>query len=104
MYDGTTPTLIFRLKNTTIDLEHMQQIWVTIKDGLRIKRTWDIDRVTVDNERKLIKLNLTQAETFMLAAGIGQAQIRLLTDGGKALATKKKIISIEKVLDRRIIS
>ena len=104
MYDGTTPTLGFRLKNTTIDLSSMKQIWVTIADGRRIKHTWDINRVTVDNDRKLIYLDLTQAETFTLAAGLGNVQIRLLTSNDKALVTKKKKISIERVIKRGIIS
>lgn len=109
MYHGTTPTLTFRLKSMTIDpptidLSRMKQIWITIKDGFGLKHTWDIDRVTIDNDHKLIMLTLTQAETFTLAPGVGKVQIRMLTDEDVALVTKVKTINLLKVLKGGIIS
>ena len=103
MYKWTTPTLKFRLKNTTIDLSRMSQIWVTVKDGRRKKHTWDISHVTLDNVNKIIKLTLTQAETIPIAAGIGKVEIRMLTDTGAAPVTKKKTIYIEDTIKGGII-
>lgn len=103
MYHGTTPTLRFKIKTITIDLSRMQQIWITIQDGLRIKHTWNLDRLEIDHNHQIISLTLTQAETFTLAAGLGKVQIRMLTDEDVALVTKEKTINIHKVLKGGII-
>ena len=103
MYRGTTPTFVFQLDSTTIDLSDMSQIWVTIRDGIGRKHNWDINRVTVDNTNKNVSLTLTQAETLTMAPGIGAAQIRFLTNGGAAFTTEKTVMVIAKTIKGGII-
>ena len=103
MYRGTTPTFIFQI-DTPIDLSSMEQIWVTIRDGARIKHNWDITRLTIDNEEKTIGLWLSQLETLAMHPGIGVAQIRFLTTGGSAFTTERTQINISPTLKGGVIS
>ena len=103
MHQGTTPTFIFQL-DTPIDLSDMQQIWITLRDGLGCKHNWDITRAEVDNEEHQVSLTLTQAETLAIKPGIGAVQIRFLTNGGIALTTERKMITISATIKGGIIS
>ena len=103
MYRGTTPTFLFEL-DTAVDLSSMSQIWVTIRDGARIKHNWDITRVTIDNEHHTIGLWLSQQETLEMHPGIGAAQIRFLTTGGSAFTTERTQIYISPTLKGGVIS
>ena len=103
MYRGTTPTFVFELDTTTLDLSSMVQIWVTIQDGNKVKHTWDISKVTIDNDNKTISLYLSQEETFAMAAGVGHVQIRMLTDEDVALTTTIEIVNLNNVIKGGII-
>ena len=103
MYQGTTPTFIFQL-DTPIDLTDMAQVWITIRDGLGCKHNWDIDRVTFDNEKHEVYLTLTQAETLRIKPGLGAVQIRFLTNGGIALTTERRMVTIAATIKGGIIS
>ena len=101
MYRGTTPTLIFKL-DTELDLTTLTQVWVTIQNG-ETQYTYDITRVTIDNEDKTLSISLTQEETLAYNRVISLAQIRLLTSDGKALATNVVDINIHNVLKGGVI-
>lgn len=102
MYRGTTPTLIFRLIDTELDLTTIVQAWVTLKKT-GTEKTWDINSLTFDNEEKTITLSLSQEDTLDLPSGRINAQIRLLTNSGAALATDVVIIDINDVLKGGVI-
>ena len=103
MYQGTTPTFIFEL-DTPIDLSDMSQIWITIRDGLGFKHNWDKTRTTIDDENHKISLFLSQQETLSIKPGLGAVQIRFLTNGGIALTTERKMITIATTIKGGVIS
>ena len=102
MVKGTTPTFVFQLDSTTLDLTALSQIWVTVDDSREVK-TWDINSVTVDNEHKTISLYLSQAETLALRTGLARVQIRMLTSDGASIATTCSTITINDVLKKGVI-
>lgn len=101
MYRGTTPTLVFKL-DTELDLTTLTQVWVTIQNG-DTQYTYDITRVTIDNEEKTLSISLTQEETLAYKKVISLAQIRLLTSDDKALATNVVDFNIHNVLKGGVI-
>lgn len=103
MFRGTTPTFIFEL-DTDTDLTTLSQVWVTIQDVLGRQTTWDINRVTIDNEHKRISLTLTQQETLPMIPGIGRVQIRMLTNEGVALTTYCEKIPINMIIKEGVIT
>ena len=103
MRRGTTPTFVFQLDSSDLDLTTLTQVWVTIDDGRSEAKTWDISSVTIDNDNKQISLYLTQAETLALSTGIARVQIRMLTSDGAALATEYSTIEIHDVLKKGVI-
>lgn len=103
MFRGTTPTLIFEL-DTDLDLTSLSQVWVTIKDAFGREFTWDITKVTLDNDHKRITLTLTQAETLIMIPGIARAQIRMLTTDGVALTTYVEKFLLNTILKEGVIT
>lgn len=101
MYRGTTPTLVFKL-DTELDLTTLTQVWVTIQNG-DVQYTYDITRVTIDNEEKTIAVSLTQEETLALKRVVSNVQLRMLTSADKALATNIVQININNVLKGGVI-
>lgn len=103
MYQGTTPTLIFKLNSSTLDLSSATEIWVTLKAYPYIEMTFDMARCTVDNDKKTISVTLTQAETLKLPASRIDTQIRLLLFNGKALATNIVRVDVNRILKGGVI-
>lgn len=103
MYRGTTPTLIFNLsKNTVLDLTDVDEIWVTLKLAPYIK-TFERDRCVIDTEHKTVSVTLTQEETLELPVSKVSAQIRMLLNNGKALATNIVSINVNAILKEGVI-
>lgn len=102
MYQGTTPSLIFKLKDATLDLNTASEIWVTLKLSPYIK-TFDITRCALDNEKKTITISLTQEETLELPVSKVESQIRILLGNGKALATNIVKIDVNRILKGGVI-
>jgi len=102
MYQGTTPTLIFKLKDMTLNLTNAVEIWVTLKLSPYIK-TFDISRCSVDNTNKTISVTLSQEETLELPVSKLDSQIRILLANGTALATNIVKIDVNKVLKGGVI-
>lgn len=104
MRRGTTPTEVFELDTPDLDLTTLTQVWITICDGRDNSFTWDISRVTIDNDNKTLSLDLTQAETLAFACGLATVDIRMLTSDGVALATDYSTIEIHDVQKKGVIS
>lgn len=98
MIRGTTPTETYTLENPgVVDLDQCVEIWVTFHDHVGHDFTWDIDRLTLDEENHEITLTLTQEETLALAVGKCQVQIRFLYNTGAAFATEPAYFEVENV-------
>lgn len=103
MYRGTTPTLVFNLsQNKTLDLNNVDQIWVTLKNST-YTHNWDKDSCDIDTENKKISITLTQEETLALPVSKVQAQIRILLTNGKALATNIVTMDVKSILKEGVI-
>lgn len=103
MYQGTTPTLVFKLNSATLNLNNATEIWVTLKAYPYIEMTFDMARCTVDNVKKTISVTLTQAETLKLPESRIDTQIRILLSDGKALATNIVKIDVNGILKGGVI-
>ena len=97
MIRGTTPTEVFKVTNPSgdsIDLLACKQIWITMVDHKGREFTWDIERLTIDDDEKTISLTLTQEETLALAVGRAQIQLRFLTADDVAFASMPSAIMV----------
>lgn len=100
MIRGTTPTLVFKL-DTTIDLEGISVIWVTLKSATA-ERTYQKDRLAIDIENNTITLNLTQEDTLDFRGDV-DCQIRILLVNNRAYASNIKKISLNNILKDGVI-
>lgn len=102
MYRGTTPSLKLTL-NTTLDLNELKAVWITIKCG-NTMLTRELQDVEVNAEEKTFYIELTQEETLKFASGVVKIQARLLMNDEKAYATNMQEIEINNVLKGGVIS
>ena len=103
MYQYTTPTLNFRLV-TKIDLNTLTALWITIEDSAGSLTNFTLSNVTIYNSKKLVTVELTQAQTGALALGDALVQVRFLTSDGKAVSSKKAKFVIDENLKSGVIS
>ena len=97
MFRGTTPTEVYKINNTDVDLSECKQIWVTIVDWSTTEYTWNISRLTIDAAEKTVSLTLTQEETLAFTPGQAYAQLRFLYNNDTAFASKRIGFNIEDV-------
>ncbi len=105
MIQGTTPTLGFRIKDESVNLEEANNMYVTISQGLtEITKTGDF--VEIVDQRK-VYMWLTQQESFLLKEGEAEAQLNWTYEdpshNPRRAATKPKTIQITKQLLKRVI-
>jgi len=99
---GSTPELSFKL-NTQMSMTGISAMWLTIA-GAHYKRTWKMSELTIDADTKTVKVELTQEETLQFIPGEVEAQIRFLTDTGKAFDTEIVTLNVERVLQGGVIA
>ena len=97
MMRGTTPTEIYKINSTKVDLSACKQIWVTIVDWDCMEYSWGIDRLDIDAENDTVSLTLTQAETLAFVPGRAYAQLRFLHNNDKAFGSKRICFDIEDI-------
>lgn len=102
MFRGTTPTIIFKLKNDDIDLTKIDQIWVTFKTPSAILRK-DINDITIDAMEKTISVSLTQEESLGFHNSNCSVQLRFLDAEGNAFASPISKIAVDDILDDGVI-
>lgn len=102
MYQGTTPKLIFKLMDTTLDLNSLVEVWVTLKLS-PYNKTFDISRCSIDNANKTISIELSQEETLEMPASKVESQIRGLLGNGKAFATNIVKVDVNRILKGGVI-
>ena len=107
MYQGTTPTLIFRVPG--YDLTD-KTVFVSIKDstGKVITKTGNdlivaYNDETSGSEYSLVTCILTQTDTLAIRAGEAKCQIRFIDSSGIALATEKAQINVKDIIYKAVI-
>lgn len=103
MYRVTTPTHTFKLPIDTSDCAEIQLVYKQGNTSL-IKRYENgviPSGMTLD-EDQVIQL-LTQEETKRFKAGFVNAQIRVLTNGGKSYASQMFNVGVNEVLNEEIL-
>lgn len=103
---GTTPTLVFHIKDKTLDLNEIAQVWITFKNkaGFRPKEiTYDIDDVIVDSAEHTITLYLSQNNTLALSECEMSVQIRIRFNDDKAYASNILNVPIGRILKEGVI-
>ena len=98
MIRGTTPTFTF---NLPFEASALKSAYITIKShNIEIEKA--ISDCTIGE--KSISTTLTQEETLKLTAGKRvKIQLRVLTEGGNALATEIYVVDAEDILKEGVI-
>jgi hypothetical protein len=96
MYQGTTPSIVFEIKN--YDLTGAT-VYVTFKRDKDILTKTDVS-VGYDEETSIstIVCSLTQEETLAMKRGGVLVQIRFIYENGQAFATNKASLEMNDVL------
>lgn len=99
MIRGTTPTHYF---NLPFDTSNIDKVKVIYAQDDKIILTKETESCTCENN--VIKVCLSQAETLMFDCKKAvQIQIRVLTNGGDALASTIKLVDVGKCLESEIL-
>lgn len=100
MYRGTTPTI--SLTVTGISDLQLHSAYLTINQG-RFSLEKTLDDMTINTD--VLTVTLTQEETLKFTGGLpAKIQLRCLTKGGVAYATKIITVQIEEILKDGVIS
>ena len=103
---GTTPTLTFHVKDETLDLDQIAEIWITFKTkaGVKVKeKTYDINDVTIDAEQHNIELFMSQEDTLDLANTNMLVQLRVRFNDDMAYASSIIDVNIGHILKEGVI-
>lgn len=99
MIRGTTPTHIYNIPFDPELIQSLRIIYVQNDEMLFVKERKDC---IVDGRQ--ISVKLTQEETLMMdAAQLVEIQMRVLTTGGDALASKPKKVAVGRLLEDEVI-
>lgn len=102
MIRGTTPTITYHI-NSNLDFENIEEAWITVEQEVKhtdIEKTWKYseNRVFLDASLRRIYVVLSQEETLAFDAGNVEVQLRILMKDGTSLATKVKVVPLDKIL------
>lgn len=99
MIRATTPTHTF---NIPVDADKIQKILVTYRQiGRNVLEKTNAD---MENDGNAWTVKFTQQETKMFTADIKvEVQVRVLTTGGDALASKIFSVPVERVLNDEVM-
>lgn len=103
---GTTPTLTFHVKDETLDLDQIVDIWITFKTkaGVSPKEiTFGMEDVAIDAQERTITLNLTQEDTLEFTNSNMVVQLRVKFDNDMAYASNIMDIDIRHILKEGVI-
>ncbi len=96
MYRGTTPKLTF---NVHFDVSRINVLWITFKQGSKIKFEKQFSDCVIVTEKNQIIVNLTQQETLSLNANTDlNIQIRVGFKNGKRAASKLITTYVDEIL------
>ena len=103
---GTTPSLTFHVKDETLDLTEIAEIWITFKSKAGVnpkEKTFNIDDVVIDNENHTITLNLTQDDTLDFMVNDILVQLRVRFNNNMAYASSIIETTIGRILKEGVI-
>lgn len=96
MFRGTTPKLTF---NVEFDVSYIDTLWITFKQGSKIKFEKQFEDCLINTEKNQIIVNLTQAETLSLTANLDlNIQLRVGFSNGKRAASKLITTYVDDIL------
>ena len=96
MYRGTTPKLTF---NVGFDVSYMNVLWITFKQGSKIKFEKQLEDCIIKPDTKQIIVNLSQTETLSLVANLDlNIQLRVGFSNGKRAASKTLTTYVDEIL------
>ena len=99
MYRGTTPSLIF---NLPIDPTTLTQAWITISQNNNVVINKTLAECQIQDTS--IICSLSQQDTLLLQKRIdAQVQLRVLTEGGDALASPIYSVKVQDILKDGVI-
>lgn len=101
MIKGTTPSLIFEADDS-LNFEEIDNVHVTIK-SVSTQLTKDLKDIDLDLDNHLIKLFLTQEETFELGTGDCKVQVRIHLKDETAMSTMPMMIRMDGSLEDEVI-
>lgn len=101
MYQGTTPAIVFSVKDCDLT---GATVFVSFKYGKNVLTKNNVI-VTYDSESgtSLVVCGLTQEETLAMKRGGVVVQIRFIYESGQAYATNKKVIEMQDVIYPEVI-
>ena len=102
---GTTPTIAFHV-NGNFDMTQIAEVWITFKPKYATtseEKTFDIDDVTIDTEKREISLSLTQEDTLAFSSLDTLVQLRIRTNNDEAYATDIFETKIGRILKEGVI-
>ena len=103
---GTTPTLTFHVKDETLDLNEIADIWITFKTKAGVKPkeiTFGIEDVVIDDVERTITLNLTQENTLDFTDSNMVVQLRVKFNDDMVYASSIIDIDIRHILKEGVI-
>ncbi len=96
MIRGTTPKLIFKVE---FDVSYMNVLWITFKQGSKIKFEKQFDDCIINTEKNQIIVNLTQQDTLALTPNSDLIiQLRVGFNNGKRAASKLITTYVDDIL------
>lgn len=101
MYRGTTPTLTFHI-DADLNLLTVEELWITFKANAK-EKTFTLDNVSIDNDNKLVILELEQEDTLYFGSGKLSVQIRIRTADDNAYASNIEQVTLEHILKDGVI-
>lgn len=98
MFPASTPTFVFNLKTSDVNL--VKDIWVTIKCGsLTMTKTYSENELEFDKDNSRVLLKLTEQETTRFMSSEAKIQMKVLfTDDNIAISSVMRI-PIEETLN-----
>lgn len=102
MYQGTTPSLVFEIKN--YDLSGAT-VYVSFRQGNEVlTKTGPDVAVSYSGGISTVVCFLTQEETLAMRRGSVTVQIRFIYESGQAYATTEKQIEVSRVIYPAVIA
>ena len=100
MRRGTTPTIIFNMGSTDMDM--ISDWFVTLRqDSVIITKT--NDDLTISKTNATIELRLSEAETMSFRSGEVELQIRAITIEGDRVAGEIKTLPLDRIIYNEVI-
>lgn len=97
MIRGTTPTIVVEFTESDIQMDEVEQIWVTLKN-LSNSKTYEINDFSIDTELKRAVIRLPQDDTLNFINGRVKIQLRVLLKNGFAFASRIEEVCLGDVL------